>query len=157
MLPVTMDRQETGTRREQKADSGPQTLDSETPLVLIVDDSASIRRHTQQIVEESGLRCITANDGADALELLLNGAIEPDLILSDVEMPQVDGWQFLEYLKTDDHLSHVPVVMVTSLDADEYRAKAAALGVADYIVKPFGHADIERILSLAAAVPVQRS
>lgn len=118
------------------------------PLVLIVDDSASIRRHTQTIVEEAGFRAITAEHGADALELLLNGSVEPDLILSDVEMPHIDGWGLLEYLKTDDHHGHVPVVMVTSLDADEDRERAFALGASDYIVKPFGVKDIERVLAL---------
>ena len=121
---------------------------SPSPLVLIVDDSASIRHQTQFIVEEAGLRAITAKDGAEALELLLNGSVEPDLILSDVEMPHLDGWQLLEYIKTDDHLGHVPVVMVTSLDADDHRAMATKLGAADYIVKPFSTNDIERVLKL---------
>jgi two-component system chemotaxis sensor kinase CheA len=119
-----------------------------SPLVLIVDDSASIRRHTQIIVEEAGLRAITAKDGAEALELLLNGSVKPDLILSDVEMPHLDGWQLLEYIKTDDNLGHVPVVMVTSLDADNHRATATRLGAADYIVKPFSTNEIERVLML---------
>jgi chemotaxis protein histidine kinase CheA len=118
------------------------------PLVLIVDDSASIRRHTQRFVEEAGFRVITAADGADALELLLNGSVEPDLVLSDVEMPHIDGWGLLEYLKTDEHLGHVPVVMVTSLDDEKYREKAFDLGAADYLVKPFGEKDIERVLAL---------
>ena len=127
------------------------SVDTKAPLVLIVDDSASIRRVTQMIVEEAGLRSITAKDGADALELLLNGSVVPDLILSDVEMPNVDGWQLLEYLKTDDNLGHVPVVLVTSLDADKHRALATTLGAADYIVKPFSANDIERVLALVTA------
>ncbi|MFL6373469.1 MAG: response regulator [Pyrinomonadaceae bacterium] len=120
-----------------------------TPLILIVEDSASVRRHTQMIVDEAGLRSITARDGAEALELLLNGTIEPDLILSDVEMPHLDGWQLLDYLKTDPNLGSIPVVMVTSLDGDDHRALAAKLGAADYIVKPFSANDIERVLTLA--------
>ena len=70
----------------------------EVPLVLIVDDSASIRRHTQMIVEEAGLRSMTAKDGAEALELLLNGT-QPDLILSDVEMPHMDGWELCREIR----------------------------------------------------------
>ncbi len=121
------------------------------PLVLIVDDSPSIRRHTQTIVDEAGLRSITAKDGAEALELLLNSSVEPDLVLSDVEMPNLDGWQLLEYIKTDDHLGHVPVVLVTSLDTDDHRFRAASLGAADYIVKPFSADDIARVLALITA------
>lgn len=112
------------------------------PLVLIVDDSASIRRQTQKIVANAGLRTITANCGADALELLLNGTIEPDLILSDVEMPHVDGWEMLEYIKTDDNLGHIPVVMVTSLDSEEHQTRAAELGASGYVIKPFSEKDL---------------
>ncbi|MBK7392734.1 MAG: response regulator [Chloracidobacterium sp.] len=115
------------------------------PLVLVVDDSASIRRMTAKLVEDAGLRAITAASGADALELLLNGEWEPDLILSDVEMPVMDGWELLEYVKTDDNFGHIPVVMVTSLDAPQFKQKAFGLGASDYLVKPFSSAELERV------------
>lgn len=115
------------------------------PLVLIVEDSPSVRRMTAKIAEEAGLNAITAVDGAEALELLLSGAFEPDLILSDVEMPNMDGWEFLEYVKADTNLGHIPVVMVTSLNSDEYRQKASSLGAADYLVKPFGVKELDRV------------
>jgi len=125
------------------------------PLVLVVDDSASIRRMTAKIVEDAGLRAITAASGADALELLLNGEWEPDLILSDVEMPVMDGWAFLEYVKTDDNFGHIPVVMVTSLDAPQFKQKAFGLGASDYLVKPFSSAELERVCgSLLEPEPV---
>ena len=124
-----------------------QSTDAGSPLVLIVDDSASIRRHASKIVENAGLRVITANNGADALELLLNGSFEPDLILSDVEMPQIDGWELLAYIKTDENLGHIPVVLVTSLDAERHRKKANELGSSDYLVKPFTDEALTRILS----------
>ncbi|MBK6723897.1 MAG: response regulator [Acidobacteria bacterium] len=113
-----------------------------SPLVLIVDDSPSIRRQTQKIVAAAGLRTITANSGAEALELLLNGTVEPDLILSDVEMPHVDGWEMLEYIKTDDNFGHIPVVLVTSLDSEEHQTRAAELGASGYVIKPFGDKDL---------------
>lgn len=116
------------------------------PLVLIVDDSASVRRQAVKIVESSGLRSITANNGADALELLLSGEFEPDMIVSDVEMPQIDGWELLEYIKTDDNFGHIPVVMATSLDSDKDRQRATELGASDYIVKPFTEDDLKKIL-----------
>lgn len=121
------------------------------PLILIVDDSPTVRRQAAQMLEAAGLRVITANNGAEALELLLNGEWEPDLIMSDVEMPHIDGWEFLEYVKTDDNFGHVPVVMVTSLDSTEYRDRADALGASGYIVKPFGLSDLETIVGLVAA------
>ncbi len=113
-----------------------------SPLVLIVDDSPSIRRQTQKIVAAAGLRTITANSGADALELLLNGTIEPDLILSDVEMPNIDGWEMLEYIKTDDNFGHISVVLVTSLDSEEHQTRAAELGASGYVIKPFTEKDL---------------
>ncbi len=109
------------TTQDQPAD----IIDT-TPLVLVVDDSSIIRRQMSRFVEDAGFRVITANNGAEALELLLNNK-EPDLILSDVEMPQLDGWQLLEYVKTDDNFGHIPVVMVTSLDGDEHRERALHL------------------------------
>lgn len=110
--------------------------EEEIPTILVVDDSASMRHQTQKLVEAAGFQCITANNGADALELLLNGDFEPDMILSDVEMPQIDGWEFLEYIKTDENLGHIPIVLITSLEAEEHRTRAFDLGAADYIVKP---------------------
>lgn len=116
------------------------------PLVLIIDDSQSIRRMTAKIVEDAGCRAITAVNGADALELLLSGAWEPDLILSDVEMPNMDGWEFLEYIKTDTNFGHIPVVLVTSLDSDECRQKGLDLGAAAYLVKPFRLSELDGVL-----------
>lgn len=84
---------------------------------------------------------------ADALELLLNGEWEPDLILSDVEMPQIDGWGFLEYIKTDENFGHFPVVMVTSLDAENHRQRALELGASDYLIKPLKENDLARVIN----------
>ena len=127
-----------GLSRETPRESG-------KPVVLVVEDSSSIRHQTVKFIENAGLRAITAVDGAEALELLLNG-VEPDLVLSDVEMPNMNGWELLEYVKTDDNFGHVPVVMVTSLDSDNYRSLAKKLGASDYVVKPFGAKELERIL-----------
>lgn len=133
---------------EPKKETSVESADGtdQTPLVLVVDDSASVRRQTTNLVEKAGLKVITANNGAEALELLLNGDWEPDLILSDVEMPQIDGWGLLEYVKTDTNFGHIPVVMVTSLDAETHRVRAAELGAADYLIKPLSGTDLSRIL-----------
>ncbi|HEX3102092.1 MAG TPA: response regulator, partial [Pyrinomonadaceae bacterium] len=123
------------------------------PLVLIVDDSPSIRRMTARIVEDAGFRTITAEHGAEALELLLSGEWEPDVIISDVEMPVMDGWQFLEYVKTDNNFGHIPVVMATSLSSEEYREKASGLGASDYVVKPFCRQELDRVVETLFRVP----
>lgn len=109
---------------------------SSTPLVLVVDDSMSIRRHNSRLIENLGYKTITANDGAEALELLLSGSLEPDLIVTDVEMPNIDGWELLEYLKTDENLGHIPVFMVTSLNGPQHHEKAAELNADAFMQKP---------------------
>ena len=139
LLPLTQGPKTVSSNAEK------QPADLLPPLVLIVDDSATIRNQAAKVVEKAGFRTITANNGAEALELLLSGKWEPDLILSDVEMPQIDGWQFLDYVKTDDNFGSIPVVMITSLDQPEYRKRAFDLGASDYIVKPVNSFDLERV------------
>ena len=141
-FPLTLPKPEVVLPEPDVVESSPDDL---PPLILIIDDSLSIRRMTAKIVEEADFRSITAEHGAEALELLLSGAWEPDLILSDVEMPIMDGWEFLQYVKTDDNFGHIPVVMITSLDSDEYRKKAFELGASDYLVKPLSIADLDRV------------
>ncbi|MBS1770232.1 MAG: response regulator [Acidobacteria bacterium] len=106
------------------------------PLVLIVDDSASIRKHNTTLIENAGFRTITAKDGVEALEVLLSGSWRPDLIMSDVEMPRMDGWQLLETIGGSEDLASIPVALVTSLDTDDHRLRAAELGASYYFVKP---------------------
>lgn len=135
-----------------KPESSPQKLkgleaDKQlAPLILVVDDSPSVRRQSVKLIENAGLRVITANNGADALELLLNGTLQPDLILSDIEMPQINGWEFLEYVKTDENFGHIPVVIVSSLDGPEHRELALSLGAADYLVKPLTDLTMNKII-----------
>ncbi len=134
-------------KTEPVAESKAVANEEPKPLVLVVDDSASIRRHHVKLVENAGCQAITANDGSEALILLLSGKWEPDLIISDVEMPNMDGWELLEYVKTDNNFGHVPVVMVTSLDAEEHIMRAVELGASDYRIKPVKAEEINSILS----------
>lgn len=124
-------------------------------LVLVVDDSASIRRQTVKLVEAAGHRALTAENGAEAIELLLSNVWRPDLILSDVEMPVMDGWEMLECIRSSEELAAIPVVMVTSLAAIEYVKKAFLLGATDYKVKPLTAPDavdiIKSVLAKATA------
>jgi CheY-like chemotaxis protein len=81
------------------------------------------------------------------MELLLSDVWRPDVILSDIEMPKMDGWEFLECVKNTDATSTIPVVMVTSLDADEHRHRAFLLGASDYNVKPISSERIVRVMN----------
>ncbi len=117
-----------------------------SPLIMIVDDSASVRHLSRNRVSAAGFDTVTACDGAEALQMLLSGKYQPDLILSDVEMPGLDGWTLLESIKSHKDLQHIPVVIVTSLNSDEHRQKAISLGASKYLVKPFQEHDFANLL-----------
>lgn len=105
--------------------------------VLIVDDSSSMRQLITRMIEKAGCTGTLAADALNAIELLSDLENRPDIILTDLEMPNMDGYEFLEYLKTDDALRGIPVVMITSRTGQAHRQKAFDLGVADFISKPF--------------------
>jgi two-component system, chemotaxis family, sensor kinase CheA len=101
--------------------------------VLVVDDSLTTRTLERSILEASGFETRTAVDGAQALESL---RAEPvDLVLSDVEMPRLDGFGLTSAIRADPKLARIPVILVTSLDAPEHKERGAAAGADAYIVK----------------------
>ncbi|MCZ6686911.1 MAG: Hpt domain-containing protein, partial [Gammaproteobacteria bacterium] len=104
-------------------------------FVLVVDDSITVRRVTQRLLERNGMRVITAKDGIDA-EALLQEHI-PDVILLDIEMPRMDGYELASRIRNDDRLANIPIVMITSRTGEKHRARAIELGVNDYLGKPY--------------------
>jgi len=139
-MPLTLPKPETVSEANTKATSTNQDASKKT--VLVIDDSVSVRRQTCKLIEDAGHKVITAENGAEALELLLSDVWRPDLIISDVEMPIMDGWEFLEFLKADEVFGNIPVIMLTSLDGSEHRARAERLGAADYHLKPAGRGSL---------------
>jgi two-component system, chemotaxis family, sensor kinase CheA len=101
--------------------------------VLVVDDSITTRTLERSILEASGFETRTAVNGAQALELLRREAV--DLVLSDVEMPELDGFALTSEIRRDAKLAHLPVILVTSLDAPEHKERGANAGADAYIVK----------------------
>lgn len=124
----------------------------EQTLILIVDDSSSVRFVTSALVEKANCTAVAAEDGQDALSLLRAGDRLPDLILTDIEMPVMDGWRFLEELKADSSLSEIPVVVVSSVMSGPARERALGLGAIDYIEKPLSTQDLEQAIA-ALAIP----
>jgi len=100
-----------------------------------VDDSITVRRVTQRLLERNGLRVMTAKDGVDALSILQEHV--PDVILLDIEMPRMDGYELASHVRSDARLSAIPIVMVTSRVGEKHRARAIELGVNDYLGKPY--------------------
>ena len=113
------------------------------PLVLVVDDSLTVRRVTQRLLTREGYRVVLAKDGIDALERLAEE--RPQVVLSDIEMPRMDGFDLVRNMRSDARLATLPVIMITSRIAQKHRDYAAQLGVNHYLGKPYSE---EELLSL---------
>jgi len=105
------------------------------PTVLVVDDSVTIRTVTKNFLERHKYTVITAKDGYDALEKLEQG--NPDIILLDVEMPRMDGFQFAEKIRGDANTAQIPIIMITFCAGDEQRSHATRLGIDRFMSKPY--------------------
>ncbi|MEO8278052.1 MAG: response regulator [Ideonella sp.] len=110
------------------------------PLILVVDDSLTVRRVTQRLLLREGFRVELAKDGIEALEQIAQDM--PQLVLSDIEMPRMDGYELVEKLRANQLTADLPVVMITSRIADKHRVHAESLGVACYLGKPYGEAEL---------------
>jgi len=115
----------------------PATRASEALTVMLVDDSLSVRRIATNLIEGAGWKAIAAKDGLEALEILHQSIAAPDLILLDVEMPRMDGYELLSNLRAQEAFRNLPIVMVTSRAGDKHRKKAMDLGASAYVVKPY--------------------
>jgi chemosensory pili system protein ChpA (sensor histidine kinase/response regulator) len=104
-------------------------------FALVVDDSITVRRVTQRLLERNGMRVLTAKDGVDAVSLLQEN--HPDIILLDIEMPRMDGYEVAAHVRNDPRLKDIPIVMITSRVSEKHRARAIELGVNDYLGKPY--------------------
>jgi chemosensory pili system protein ChpA (sensor histidine kinase/response regulator) len=113
---------------------------AKAPLVLVVDDSLTVRRVTQRLLLREGYRVSTAKDGLDALEKLAEE--RPAVLLSDIEMPRMDGFDLLRNVRADERLAGLPVVMITSRTAQKHRDLAAELGADHYLGKPYGEDEL---------------
>ncbi len=121
------------------------------PLVMVVDDSLTVRRVTQRMLEREGYRVLLAKDGLDAMERL-SGDELPAVVLSDIEMPRMDGFDLVRNLRADARLRALPVIMITSRIAQKHRDYAQQLGVDDYLGKPY---DEEHLLGLIGRYTAQ--
>ncbi len=115
--------------------------------ILVVDDSVSIRQVISRLVENQGWRAAAARDGMEALERIREE--RPDLIILDIEMPRMNGYEFLSALKAQPAYREIPVVMLTSRTAEKHRSRAFSLGASGFVVKPYNEEEfIELVLKL---------
>jgi chemosensory pili system protein ChpA (sensor histidine kinase/response regulator) len=122
-----------------------QAAEPDVPLVLVVDDSLTVRRVTQRLLAREGYRVNLAKDGLEALESLAQE--RPTVVLSDIEMPRMDGFDLVRNIRADQKLAGLPVIMITSRIAQKHRDYAAELGVNHYLGKPYSE---EELLALVA-------
>ena len=120
--------------RARSSDSARSVRDDRI-FAMVVDDSITVRRVTQRLLERNGMRVLTAKDGVEAMALLQEHV--PDVILLDIEMPRMDGYEVAAHVRNDARLVDVPIIMITSRVGDKHRARAIELGVDDYLGKPY--------------------
>jgi chemosensory pili system protein ChpA (sensor histidine kinase/response regulator) len=99
-----------------------------------------VRRVTQRLLERNGMRVLTARDGVDAMEMLQEHT--PDIILLDIEMPRMDGYEVATQVRADGRLAGIPIIMITSRVGEKHRARAIEIGVDDYLGKPYQEAQL---------------
>ncbi len=120
--------------------------------VMVVDDSPSVRRVVGRLLHGQGWTVLPARDGLEALELLHHARVLPDLMLVDVEMPRMDGFELVATLRNNPAWAHIPAVMLTSRSGGKHRRKAEEVGANGYVVKPYQDAELlETIRDLVAA------
>lgn len=113
---------------------------TEVPLVMVVDDSITVRRVSQRLLQREGYRVVTASDGLQALEKLQEEM--PCVVLSDIEMPRMDGFDLLRNIRSQPQLQQLPVIMITSRMAQKHRDHAFELGANHYLGKPYADEEL---------------
>ena len=114
------------------------------PLVMVVDDSVTVRRVTQRLLQRAGYRVVLAADGLQALEKLQEE--RPSVVLSDIEMPRMDGFDLVRNIRADTQLKDMPIIMITSRIAEKHRVYAQELGVDHYLGKPYPEDELMRLV-----------
>jgi len=105
------------------------------PTIMVVDDSLTVRKITSRLLAKEGYQVVTAKDGVDALQQL-QGML-PDVMLVDIEMPRMDGFELTKNVRSDPKTAHIPIIIITSRTAEKHRNYATELGVNAYLGKPF--------------------
>ena len=134
---------------QRAAPRTPAAQQSQAFDVLVVDDSLSVRRVLSSLITSVGWNPIAAKDGVEALEILQRSARRPDVVLLDIEMPRMDGYELTSTLRGQDVYRDLPIIILTSRAGEKHRKKAFDLGVTDYLVKPYQE---ETLLSVVRRV-----
>ena len=125
-------------------------------LAMVVDDSITVRRVTQRLLERYNMRVVTAKDGVDALATLQETI--PDVMLLDIEMPRMDGYELAQHMRNDERFKNIPIIMITSRTGEKHRNRAMEIGVNRYLGKPYQETELlENIQELVGQFNPQRT
>ncbi|HEX22860.1 MAG TPA: response regulator, partial [Chromatiales bacterium] len=125
-------------------------IEEQRLTVMVVDDSITVRKVTERLLSRYDFDVITAKDGVDALTVMLEQV--PDIMLLDVEMPRMDGYELATTMRNDERLRQVPIIMITSRTGEKHRQRAMNIGVNEYMGKPYQEAElIDNIRTLVGA------
>lgn len=134
---------------ELEFDGHPEHKHRERPLIMVVDDSVTVRKVTSRLLERKGMDVLLAKDGVAAMTLLHERI--PDLMLLDIEMPRMDGFEVASQCQHDEAFSKIPIIMITSRTGEKHQKRAQSLGVKGYMGKPYQETllleMIEKVLS----------
>ncbi|WP_448678795.1 Hpt domain-containing protein [Pseudomonas nicosulfuronedens] len=137
--------------RRQLAGPAAAEIEQQRPtLVMVVDDSVTVRKVTSRLLERNGMNVLTAKDGVDAIAQLQDH--KPDIMLLDIEMPRMDGFEVATLVRHDEQLKDLPIIMITSRTGEKHRDRALAIGVNQYLGKPYQESELlENIHKLVKA------
>jgi len=129
------------------ADFVEEVVEDRIPTVMVVDDSITVRKVTTRLLERNNFEVITAKDGVDAVTVLADKL--PDIMLLDIEMPRMDGFELATIIRHDERMKDLPIIMITSRTGEKHRERAESIGVNQYMGKPYNEVDLlETINSL---------
>ena len=117
-----------------------ETVDNTQATIMVVDDSITIRKVTTRFLERNNYQVVTAKDGVDAVQKLQD--FTPALILLDIEMPRMDGYELATHVRNNERLKNVPIIMITSRTGDKHRQRAMDIGVQEYLGKPYNESEL---------------
>ena len=127
----------------ERAQANVQPVERST-LVMVVDDSITVRKVTTRLLERHGMEVITAKDGVEAIAKLQD--IQPDIMLLDIEMPRMDGFEVATLVRHDDKLHDLPIIMITSRTGEKHRERARSIGVNEYLGKPYQESQLLEVI-----------
>src|SRR5262245_33025843 len=126
-------------------------VDVAAPVVMVVDDSLTVRKITSRLLEREGYQVLTSKDGLDALQLLRETI--PAVVLVDIEMPRMDGFDLTRNVRGDARTRNIPIIIISSRTAEKHRSQAAALGVNAFLGKPYQEAELLQQIASFLGVP----